>query len=208
MRSSHDLLLTLEPLVLASASPRRSELLRSVGLVFEVAPSGAQENGVPGESPSMAALRWARQKAKVVAEQYPDKWVLAADTIVVLEGRILGKPRNKDEAAAMLGKLSGSVHDVISGICLLRTDRNFQRSETVRTEVRFKRLTCSEIDAYVSTREPLDKTYASICFDQGTAGQGRGLWNSGNGGLHGGAYMRFLYQRGGTPPVHDSELAA
>ncbi|MGA7876761.1 MAG: Maf family protein, partial [Desulfoferrobacter sp.] len=119
MSPSQSVFITLEPFILASASPRRSELLHSVGLVFEVAPSQAEEHGVQGESPSLAALRWAGQKAKMVADRYPNGWVLAADTIVVLGDRILGKPRDPQEAAIMLGTLSGCVHDVITGICLV-----------------------------------------------------------------------------------------
>ncbi len=160
MSPSQSVFLTQDPLILASASPRRSELLHSVGLVFEVAPSQAEEHGVQGESPSLAALRWAGQKAKMVADRYPRGWVLAADTIVVLGDRILGKPRDPQEAAIMLGTLSGCVHDVITGICLVRADRNFERAEAVRTQVRFKRLTRPEIDAYVLTGEPLDKAGA------------------------------------------------
>lgn len=160
MSPSQHLFLTLEPLVLASASPRRSELLRSVGLVFEVVPSRAQENGMSGESPHMAALRWAREKAKVVAEQYPHKWVLAADTIVVLGDQVLGKPRDPEEAVNTLRKLSGCVHNVISGICLMRAGRDFERVDAVNTEVRFKQVTLPEIDAYVLTGEPLDKAGA------------------------------------------------
>lgn len=151
---------TIEPLVLASASPRRTELLRSMGLAFEVVPSNANESGSFGMAPSAAALNWSREKADLVANLHPNVWVLAADTIVVLEDRILGKPSGLEEATAMLGQLSGKVHRVITGICLMRNDRRFERMEGVETEVRFKQLTGKEIEAYVLTGEPLDKAGA------------------------------------------------
>ncbi|MCK8602265.1 Maf family protein [Desulfoferrobacter suflitae] len=151
---------TLEPIILASASPRRSELLASAGLVFEVVPSAVQETLREGESPQAAALRWAADKAETVGRRHPNEWVLAADTIVVLGEKILGKPQDGEQAARMLGLLSGCAHRVISGICLLHAERNFQRLEAVRTEVRFKELTGAEIAAYVQTGEPLDKAGA------------------------------------------------
>lgn len=151
---------TLEPIILASASPRRSELLGSAGLVFEVVPSAVQETLRPGESPQAAALRWAADKAETVGRRHPNEWVLAADTMVVLGEQILGKPQDGEQAARMLGLLSGCAHHVISGICLLHAGRNFQRLEAVRTEVRFKELTGAEIAAYVQTGEPLDKAGA------------------------------------------------
>jgi len=151
---------TLEPLVLASVSPRRKELLHSMGLDFEVVPSNSDESRSCGVAPRAAVLTWSREKAGLVADLHPNMWVLAADTIVVLEDRILGKPRDLDEATAMLGGLSGRAHRVITGICLIRNDRRFERTEAVETQVRFKHLTAREIEAYVLTREPLDKAGA------------------------------------------------
>jgi len=151
---------TVEPLVLASASPRREELLRSMGLAFEVVPSNSDEKASCDVSPNAAALNWSREKAALVAELRPNMWVLAADTIVVLGNRILGKPTGPEEAMGMLGQLSGKVHRVVTGICLMRNDRRFERAEAVETEVRFKQLTPKEIDAYVLTGEPLDKAGA------------------------------------------------
>ena len=150
----------MEPLVLASVSPRRKELLSSMGLVFDVMPSSSEEGGPCDVAPDAAALNWSREKAVLVANLHPSGWVLAADTIVVLEDRILGKPRDPEDAMTMLGRLSGTVHRVITGICLIKKDKRFERTEAVETEVRFKQLTREEIDAYVLTGEPMDKAGA------------------------------------------------
>ncbi|MDY0041358.1 MAG: Maf family protein [Desulforhabdus sp.] len=151
---------TIEPIILASVSPRRKELLHSMGLVFEIVPSNSDESRSCGASPNAAALNWSREKAGLVADLYPNKWVLAADTIVVQEDQILGKPRDPQDARTMLGRLSGKMHKVITGICLIRNDRRFERTEAVETQVRFKHLTEREIEAYVLTGEPLDKAGA------------------------------------------------
>lgn len=156
-RGNDSLFVTLEPLVLASASPRRKALLSSVGLTFEVVPSNSTESELCGAAPSAATQSWAKEKAGLVAESHSGKWVLAADTIVVLGDEILGKPRDANDAAIMLSKLNGRLHRVITGICLIRADRSYERMEAVETEVRFKQLSVAEIEAYVRTREPLDK---------------------------------------------------
>lgn len=151
---------TLEPLVLASASPRRREMLSALGLEFEVIPSGTAESGGEGETPETLVKRWASEKAQAVAKLRPDCWVLGADTVVLLGSTVLGKPSDREAAAAMLRLLSGRTHDVISGICLARRDRHFHQTKAVRTQVRFKELAESEIHAYVATGEPLDKAGA------------------------------------------------
>jgi septum formation protein len=151
---------TLESLVLASSSPRRKELLEGLGLSFDVVPSGIDETLVPGEPPPDQAARWASEKASAVSTFLPDRWVIAADTIVVLEGSILGKPADSGSAASMLRRLSGRRHEVMSGICLMNRTRGFSRAKSVVTEVEFKGLTEEEIDAYVRTGEPLDKAGA------------------------------------------------
>lgn len=151
---------TREPMVLASASPRRRVLLESLGLAFEVSPSGIDECDSPGESAVEQAVRWAREKAVAVSHRLPDRWVLAADTVVVLEGAVLGKPLDPREAAGMLERLGGNSHEVLSGICLAHGYRKVLRTQCVRTEVTFKDLTREEIHAYVRTGEPLDKAGA------------------------------------------------
>jgi septum formation protein len=151
---------TVEPLVLASESPRRRELLRSVGLDFEVVPSGVEEKGDPAQTPEHLVEWWAAQKARSVAAHRQDCWVLGSDTIVVLEGRIFGKPSDRAEALSMLNQLNGRDHEVISAVTLVHQGVGFFRALSVRTQVRFKEATEAEIRAYVRTGEPFDKAGA------------------------------------------------
>lgn len=152
---------TLQPLVLASASPRRRELLRSVGVHFEVLPSHIAENFGPSqEAPEDIVRRWAEEKALAVAESRTHHWILAADTIVVLEGEIFGKPTDPCEAVSMLKRLSSRTHEVITGMCLLHPDGGVAQLGRVRTRVHFKSVSEAEILAYVHTGEPLDKAGA------------------------------------------------
>ncbi len=108
-------------LVLASASPRRQELLRNAGIAFEICAANIQESPLPGELPQAHAERLAREKAQALFIQYPHDFILGADTIVVIENEILGKPRDEQDAARMLRLLSGRTHHVITGVCLLST---------------------------------------------------------------------------------------
>src|SRR5512145_767222 len=108
------------PLILASASPRRQELLRSAGVPLQVVPSNADEASTRGERPEKHVLRLARAKAQEIAKQFPGRWVLAADTEVVIGDQVLGKPKDPKEAGKMLRLLSGRQHRVITGYCLLR----------------------------------------------------------------------------------------
>ena len=105
-------------LILASRSPRRYDLLKQVGLDFDVIPSRVEEDSIQGESPQEHVLRLAEAKATDVGSQCPDCWVIAADTIVYINGLILGKPRNSEEAMEMLRRLSGQEHQVLSGIAV------------------------------------------------------------------------------------------
>lgn len=141
-------------LVLASASPRRAQILRALAVPFRVAVSGADESLEPAEEAGVAALRLARAKASAVAatETLP---VLAADTLVVCQGRILGKPESPEVAAGMLRLLSGRTHEVVTGVCLHWG--GVVRSGVERTSVTFVPLTEPEIAWYVATGEPLDK---------------------------------------------------
>jgi septum formation protein len=157
-------------LILASASPRRRELLAQAGFTFEVVPARVPEVQEPREDPIHFVTRLAREKAEAVAATHaltPDTLVLGADTIVVVDEEILGKPRDEADAARMLRQLSGKTHQVITGVCLAK-GRERQRAAEV-TFVRFNTLSDPEIDAYVATGEPLDKAGAYAI--QGRAGR-------------------------------------
>jgi len=146
-----------ESLVLASASPRRALLLRALGVSFRVVVSGADETLEPGEEAGAAAARLARVKAASVARAEPPP-ILAADTVVVCEGRILGKPGSPDEARQMLRMLSGRTHEVVTGLCLVAPGGT--RSGVERTAVTFAPMSAAEVDWYVATGEPMDKAGA------------------------------------------------
>jgi septum formation protein len=145
-------------LVLASASPRRQELLRNAGINFEVQPSHIAEDPLPGESAKDCAERLAREKALAIAGQRPHDFVLGADTVVVVEGQILGKPSDAADAARMLGLLSGRKHQVITGACLAVSGQWSVASET--TLVTMSELSDQEITDYVASGEPMDKAGA------------------------------------------------
>ena len=148
-------------LVLASASPRRSELLRNAGIAFAVHPPQVDETRRKQESPIKYAQRVARDKARAVSKQDPDAIVLGADTIVVVGREILGKPRDRADAARMLRRLSGRAHKVITAVAL--TGSNPQKFEDVRaesTKVFFNRLSAADIRDYVASGEPMDKAGA------------------------------------------------
>jgi septum formation protein len=146
------------PLVLASASPRRQELLRNAGISFSVHPANIDEIQHAGEDAAIFAERMARDKARAVRALFPDSLVLGADTIVVAGDQILGKPSDAEDAARMLGLLSDRQHFVITGVCLIGTDFEDVRSE--KTAVHFTALTDAEIRSYVATGEPMDKAGA------------------------------------------------
>lgn len=148
-----------EPFVLASASPRRQELLARLGLRFRVVPSPVEEPPVEAR-PEDGVRRSAVFKARAVAEREPSSWVLAADTIVVLGGLIFGKPGSREEAARMLRSLSGRSHSVFTAVCLMHFRRGFRYVETVQSRVEFRELSEAEIAAYVRTEEPMDKAGA------------------------------------------------
>ncbi|MGH9942591.1 MAG: Maf family protein [Pyrinomonadaceae bacterium] len=155
--------LGIEPLVLASASPRRAEILRAVGWPFEVAPAEIDETVRPGERAEDYVERLAREKAEAVARTRLLGLTLGADTtVVVAGGEMLGKPRDADDARRMLGLLSGRWHEVLTGLALVRAeDAERQRRVThARSRVHFREMTGAEIDWYVSTGEPTDKAGA------------------------------------------------
>ena len=146
-------------ILLASASPRRLDLLRALGLTPEVRPADVDETLLPGEDPHEGAERLARAKAaKVAADAPAGAVVLAADTIVVLDGEALGKPRDPDDARRMLRALRGRAHDVVTGVALARDGILVSGRET--TEVVFAPMTDEEVEAYVASGEPADKAGA------------------------------------------------
>ena len=147
-------------LVLASASPRRAELLRTAGFAFEVRPADVDETPRPAEPPATYALRVARDKALAAAERVnrPDAWILAADTVVVVDGGILGKPTGPAEARRMLSMLSGVVHEVLTAVVVRHAGN--ETSEVVSTRVHFTALSAAEIDWYVESGEPDGKAGA------------------------------------------------
>ncbi|RMG13412.1 MAG: septum formation inhibitor Maf [Deltaproteobacteria bacterium] len=154
-------------LVLASASPRRRQLLGWLGVDFEVDPAAVDETQRPGEAPTDFVCRMATEKAKAVATRHPGAVVLAADTEVVLNGEALGKPGTRDRAAEMLSRLSGRTHQVLSAVAV--GDGAALQTRLVRSEVRFSRLTPAAIAWYVETGEPLDKAGAYALQGRGAA---------------------------------------
>lgn len=148
------------PIVLASTSPRRRELLKQIGLDFSVVPADVDERALPGERAEVHALRLAREKAEVVAGKIARGVVIAADTIVVLDGQILGKPAGPADARRMLAQLSGREHSVMTGIAVAEVPAGRLATDLAVTAVRFRQLAPEEIDAYVATGEPLDKAGA------------------------------------------------
>jgi septum formation protein len=151
----------LLPLVLASASPRRQALLAGQGLGFEVVPSTLKEpTPEPGEAPADYAARMARIKGQDIAARHPDKVIVSADTIVVQEANILGKPKDAEDALNMLTALAGRWHEVMTGFCVLRHDDGVSLCRTVTTRVHMAVNSRDMLQAYIGTGEPMDKAGA------------------------------------------------
>jgi septum formation protein len=144
--------------VLASASPRRRQLLDLIGITHEVRPANIDETMRPRENPRRHAERLAREKATAIATRDPDLITIAADTIVVVNRKVLGKPRDTDDAARMLALLSGREHVVTTAVAVSRGKKLRSAVEEVR--VKFRRLRDDEIEAYIATGEPMDKAGA------------------------------------------------
>lgn len=157
------------PLILATRSPRRMELGRRLGLDFMAVPADIEERPEPGEAPAVYAERLARDKAAAIAAEHPAFLVLGCDTIVVLGDEILEKPADEADAVAMLERLSGREHQVLSGLALIWREGNRDQSCVETTTVRFRKLDPSEVQAYVDTAEPMDK--AGAYGIQGGAGK-------------------------------------
>jgi len=144
-------------LILASKSPRRYELLKQLGLDFDVIPSKVEEDIIRGESPGKHAIRLAKAKALDVGNRFPDDWVIGADTIVYVDRIILGKPKNREEALEMLRMISGKEHRVLTGFSVRHRKKGKSECEAVETAVKVKLLSPVEMEWYVNTGEPFDK---------------------------------------------------
>jgi septum formation protein len=147
-------------IILASASPRRSELLRNAGIPFRVKPAHVPEFPENGEKPLDYCRRLARDKARKIHAEVPDCFVLGADTIVIADEHILEKPKDADDAVRMLRMLSGRTHEVSTGVCLIGPDGNggtFEDIDSETTRVTFSEMTEAEIRAYVASGEPTDR---------------------------------------------------
>jgi septum formation protein len=147
-------------IVLASASPRRVELLLSAGIGFETQPGEIDESYQAGETPESHALRLAGEKARAVAEFSRGRFFIGADTIVVSEGEVMGKPKDTADAERMLRKLSGTAHEVITGFSVFDKASGRELADAVKTLVYFKTLRSDEIHAYIATGCPFDKAGA------------------------------------------------
>ena len=145
-------------LILASASPRRQELMKLLRFDFEVRASGVPEEPRRGESPPQLVMRLARAKAEAIRDIRPEAWVVGADTVVVCGSEVLGKPESPEAAGDMLRKLSGRAHEVLTGICILHLQ--LRHASFVETTVRFAELCNRDIQEYVATGEPLGKAGA------------------------------------------------
>jgi len=147
-------------IILASASPRRAELLYQIGVKFELVPSQIEERPHPDEAPPDYITRIARAKVIAVARQQETGLIIGADTVVVLDGRLLGKPVDDHEAKSMLKQLSGRWHAVMTGVALYDVESRHEVADYEKTLVKFAQLTDREIDWYVHTGEPKDKAGA------------------------------------------------
>ncbi len=146
--------------ILASSSPRRRELLESVRLPFDVLPSAIPEIRAEGESPEEYVARLSREKASAVGGRHPARWVIAADTTVLLGDQLLEKPLDRVDAARMLATIAGRTHIVYTGVTLLNVERSHHDTRVAESEVRMLPLSDSDIEWYVATGEPLDKAGA------------------------------------------------
>jgi septum formation protein len=155
-------------LILASKSPRRRYLLEQAGLSFSVMPSNVDESRFPITDPEEYALTIASCKAAQIADRFKDSWVIGADTIVVVDGRVLGKPNSIDNAREMLRQLSGKMHQVMTGCAIFSRASAMSFQKVIVTDVHFKQLSKGEIEWYIQTKEPFDKAGAYAIQGIGT----------------------------------------
>jgi septum formation protein len=146
-----------DSIVLASESTRRVDILRTLGISFSIIPPDIDETKNKDETPQQFVERIAHEKAIKVGNHFPDKWVIAADTIVVLKGKVLGKPKNERDAFNMLKTLRGKWHKVITGYCVLNLLKNIIYQDIVETKVFVRHMTDDEINRYIKTSEPMGK---------------------------------------------------
>ncbi len=157
----------LPPLILASASPRRAELLKLLPVRFQVSPGHADEVAYAHLTPLEVCQLNAHRKARVVAKKIPDALVLAADTLVFLDNQILGKPRNLADARRMIARLQGRHHQVVTGVCLMHLRRHHEKIFAVSTDVLFHPLNARQIREYLASINPLDKAGAYAIQESG-----------------------------------------
>ncbi len=154
-------------LILASSSPRRKELLLRCGIAAEVMPAEISEEQRKGERPEAMVTRLAREKAEEVAKRHPGATVIGADTTVEIGGEVLGKPSSSEEAKRMLSKIQGRTHNVYSAFAIVKHPEGELHAECSRTSVEIAPLSAAAIDAYVATKEPLDKAGAYGAQERG-----------------------------------------
>ncbi|HUP44021.1 MAG TPA: Maf family protein [Thermoanaerobaculia bacterium] len=146
--------------ILASSSPRRHELLASIGVEFEVIPSHVPEEHQAGEAPEEYVARLSRDKAAAIARQHRQRWVIAADTTVMLGEQLLEKPADRGDAARMLAAIAGKTHVVYTGVTIENAESGYRETRVAETEVRMLPLSAADIEWYVASGEPLDKAGA------------------------------------------------
>lgn len=155
-------------LILASKSPRRRYLLSQAGLDFDVLPSSIDESKVPFENPADYVCALSQAKAMDIAAKHPRSWIIGADTIVMIDGTVLGKPCDQRTARSMLMRLSGQTHQVYTGYTICCRASAVTMTDVVRTDVSFKQLSDDEIEWYINTDEPFDKAGAYAIQGLGT----------------------------------------
>lgn len=160
---------TTVDLVLASSSPRRSELLSSVGIAFRIVLPDCDEYILPGEDPIHIVQRLSKEKALSVAMSEQSAWIIGADTIVVVDGEVLGKPSSRDDAFTMLNKIQGRSHTVVGGFTIVHRMSDVEHTEAYESQVTMRPLSARQIEDYISTGEPFDKAGAYAIQGVGAA---------------------------------------
>jgi septum formation protein len=159
--------MNLPRVILASGSPRRSELLRQLGVEFEIIPSSAPESDSEHLSPAELCSLNAYRKARLISKHHPDALVIGMDTVVALDSKVLGKPRDMDEAFQMMRSLQGQTHRVLTGVCLIHLRSHKQKIFSEQTIVTFRPLTDQQISDYYKVVNPLDKAGAYAIQEKG-----------------------------------------
>ena len=150
----------MSKLILASTSLRRKDLLAKAGFEYEVIPSDYEEDMTLDMDPRELVMLFAQEKARSVAEKFPDAVVIGADTVIAFGNRAVGKPHTPQKAKETLSRLSGSAHSVLTGFCIMHISADMRESRVVETHVYFKHLSENEVDSYIATGEPLDRAGA------------------------------------------------